>query len=1011
MRRPHLLAALSPAALLLLAVAVAWSLGRAECYAPAGLLALLLLGPVARLAATGRSGLPPRTNALALGLRALVVVLLALGLADLQAVRRHDGLCTFFLLDHSASIPDAVIQQEFEYVNAASATMGRHDAAGIVVFAEDASVEHRPVHGLNLERVYSAVNRDYTDAGNAVELAVAAFPEGLRRKLVLVTDGNENKGNLLDALRLAAAHGVETDILPVTFTHTNEVMVEKLYVPDRVREKEPFDVRAHILAQRDGPAELTLYRNGTCIAREALALHAGRNTYAATLKLDEPGFYAFAARIAAPGDGIARNNEAGGYVYIQGASRILMVAPNEREVASLARACREDGLEVDIVAPDDFPDSLGGLQNHDCIVLANVPADAFSENRMTLLQADVRDLGAGLVMIGGPDSFGAGGYGGTPVEEALPVSMDIRQKKINPKGALVLVLHTCEFADGNYWAKQITKKAIETVNSQDEVGVLLYGQSEQWLFTLRPARDKPALYRLIDQATPGDMPSFEPTLRLAYAGLAGSDAMVKHIIIISDGDPASPQPQLIKDLAAAGITISTVAINPHSPRDTDVMKYIAYQTGGRYYLAADPSVLPHIFVKEAQVVNRSLIFNRPFTPQLVQASELTKGIDPRQIPQLLAYVATTPKPAALVPLVSDNENRDPVLACWRYGLGKATAFTSDATSNWGKPWLAWDQYKRFWTQTLRWTSRKRERSDVRLHKDIAAGRGRLTVDAIDPQGRFINFLRLTGRIVGPDAKGEPLAIRQVAPGRYEAEFDAHQAGVSIINVGYQDPESGRQGFAATGVAVPYSPEYRELSANLPRLRQAALAGNGRLLSGHPEADQVFTSRQPPNRSFRPLWGPLLSVSLALFLIDVLIRRVTVNRTDLVAARARLRTLLTRRRGPPGERDAMVDALLRRKAAALKPPSPDDNARAAAFKRKLDEATDRAGPLAPPVETAAPRRDGTPPAAEPPAEAPAPAPPAATGGNAYTERLLAAKKRARHPRDTAVTQDSTGGETP
>ena len=503
-----------PATALLAVAAAAWATGRAEWYAAAWLFALVLLVPIAWIAVTGRSGLPPRTNAVALGLRALLLVLLVFCLAELQSVQCHDGLCVFFLLDHSASVPESVIQKEFDYVNAASATMGKQDTAGIAVLAEDASVEHMPVHGLNLERIYSAVNRNYTDLGSAVELAAAAFPEGSRRKLVLVTDGNENKGHLLESLRLAAGNGIETDVLPVTFAYTNEVLVEKLFLPDRIREEEPFEVRAHVLSQQETPAELALYRNGVCISREKLQLHPGRNTYTATLKLHEPGFYAFAARVTAPNDGIARNNEACGYVYIQGASRILMVAPGESEVRPLAAACRADGLEVDIVTPAELPDSLGGLQNHDCIVLANVPADALTPERMALLQSDVRDLGAGLVMLGGADSFGAGGYGQTPIEEALPVTMDIRQKKINPKGALVLVLHTCEFADGNYWAKQITKKAIETVNSQDDVGVLYYGNGEQWLFKLRPAADKQALYKLIDAADPGDMPSFEPTLRL-----------------------------------------------------------------------------------------------------------------------------------------------------------------------------------------------------------------------------------------------------------------------------------------------------------------------------------------------------------------------------------------------------------------------------------------------------------------------------------------------------------------
>ena len=113
-------------------------------------------------------------------------------------------------------------------------------------------------------------------------------------------------------------------------------------------------------------------------------------------------------------------------------------------------------------------------------------------------------------------------------------------------------------------------------------------------------------------------------------------------------DFVGASPKKIKQMADDGITISTIAINPHSPRDVDIMKYIAHTTGGKYYRTDDPSKLPQIFIKEAKVVKRSLIFNQQFQPMLVLSTELTKGIQPSEVPPLLAYVATTPKPRSTV---------------------------------------------------------------------------------------------------------------------------------------------------------------------------------------------------------------------------------------------------------------------------------------------------------------------------------------------------------------------------
>jgi uncharacterized membrane protein/Mg-chelatase subunit ChlD len=965
-------------------------LGFLDFFAPLWLLALLGVPVLFGLSIRSLSGLPPATAATSLMVRCVLWWLLTCCLADVQRVQSADNLCVIYVLDQSASIPEEVAAQQLDYVNASVKTKERDDTAGLVICGESSSVEIMPGPDLYADRIYSHVGKQHTDLQAALELATAAFPADTRKKIVLLTDGNENKGDLLEGVAFATGNKVALDILPVAYQYADEVLVDKIYLPDKVRENETFDVKAIVQASRAGPAQLSMFRNGVAIARRDVTLKKGRNTFVSAMKVDEPGFYAYSARISSEHDTIAPNNEAMGHVYIQGESRILIVAPTDQEVAPLMQACREEDIDADLIGPNDLPDSLAMLQNYDCIVLANVAADYMRESQMEMLRANVRDLGVGLVMIGGENSFGAGDYDDTPIEEALPVSMDIKQKKINPKGALVIVLHTCEFANGNYWAKEITKRAIETVNRQDDVGVLLYGAGkEEWLFELRPAADKAFIYSRIDQASPGDMPSFDPTIQLAYDGLKASDAMVKHMIIISDGDPASPTPELVAKIKEIGVTMSTVAINPHSPRDLSIMKYLAYQTGGRYYLAHDPSALPQIFTKEAKVVKRSLIFNEPFTPRLVLSTELTKGLQQDNIPPLLAYVATTPKPRALVPLVSSNENEDPIFAYWRYGLGKSVAFTSDATSNWAKHWVVWDAYTSFWGQTLRWASRKREQSNIRLRTEISAGRGKLIVDAVDQRGAFINFLELNGRIVDPANKGEPLAIRQTAPGRYEADFDASKVGVSILNVGYKNPLTGGQGFSATGVATPYSDEFRTLSSRWPLLQRAAEAAGGRILSGDADADAVYNSELPPSVSMRPIWEQLMLLSIIVFLVDVVIRRVVITRQDLHDLYRNTRHVFSRR-GPVGEQDETMRSLLDRKARTFsrKPdaaPRPTE-----AFRDKLAQQAGSVSPIdsiplenastsSRPVKSSEKKQTSSPLEIE---------------SDSYTDRLLAAKRRAR-----------------
>ena len=269
---------------------------------------------------------------------------------------------------------------------------------------------------------------------------------------------------------------------------------------------------------------------------------------------------------------------------------------------------------------------------YDSVVFVNVPADAFDVIQLEAVKTAVYSQGLGFLMIGGENSFGPGGYHRTAIEETLPVEMDIKQKKILPKGALALILHTCEFAEGNTWGKRIAKQAIRVLGAEDDVGVIVYeGGDDKWMFPLTKAGKYEELAMKINQSQPGDMPAFEPTLALALQGLANNDAAMKHVIVISDGDPVPPPPEMIQDFLANKISISTVAINPHTNNDTGILETIAESTNGRFYFPEDPALLPSIFIKEAKTLKRSMIQNKQFSPRVEFPSPILKASMPSPI--------------------------------------------------------------------------------------------------------------------------------------------------------------------------------------------------------------------------------------------------------------------------------------------------------------------------------------------------------------------------------------------
>ena len=390
--------------------------------------------------------------------------------------------------------------------------------------------------------------------------------------------------------------------------------------------------------------------------------------------------------------------------------------------------------------------------------------------------------------------------------------MDVKQREIIPNGALALILHTCEFANGNMWAKRIAQISIEALTPEDFAGILLWDRSgrDSWGVPMQQVRDKAGIVATISKLQPMDMPSFAPTMKLALQGLQKVPATSKHSVIISDGDPSPPSKATMQGFIDGKITVTTICIAPHSGRSTGTMKKIAKDTGGRYYFVDDPRKLPQIFFREALKVRRNLITEETFTPAIQFVSEAIQGIEQEGFPPLHGYVITSPKSLAETALVSHHD--DPILSQWRYGLAKTAAFTSDASGRWAADWLAWPGFETFWAQLVRSVSRRGGGDIFRVERTIDGERGRILLDAIDPDGQFIDNLDVTGRIVDPQFEEEGIKFQQTGPGRYEASFNASRSGSYLLSLQYDDG-AGFKGGTQTGINVSYSPEYRHLVSN------------------------------------------------------------------------------------------------------------------------------------------------------------------------------------------------------
>ncbi len=991
------------------------------------LLPLLWAWSLRRLAALGRLRACWITV-----LRSLVLLCVILALAEVQAVQTTERVAVLYVLDQSQSIPESQRRAMLDYVNAEVARHRRtDDKAGMIVFGREAAIEVPPFdETVPILRVESELDPDYTNLADALKLAKATFPEDSAKRVVVVSDGNQNLGDALEQARGLAAAGIGIDALPVYYRTRKEVLLERLVLPNEVRRGEPFDLRVvlnNTAEPAEGPAGEVRGRlrisqlvgdQSVVLSEQPVTLPPGKKVLTLPQQVDAPSFYTYEARFipdTPDDDAMPQNNRATAFTQIRGKGRVLLIEDHllRGEFTVLAQRLRGRGLEVEVRDSAEAFTRLDQLQAYDTVILANVPREHLSDDQIAMLVRNTQQLGAGLVMLGGPNSFGAGGWAGTPIEEAMPVDFQIKAAKVVPRGALVMIMHACEIPQGNFWQKKIAVEALKALGARDYCGLIHWNGTEQWLWgrgLLPVGPNRQQMLRRIDFMTPGDMPAFDPSMQMARRGFeALPDAAVRHMIIISDGDPQPASNAVLRALRDMQVTVSTVAVGAHGPAGSRELLKIADQTGGKYHAAPNSQALPRIFQREARRVARPLIWDQqPVQPRLKFAHRVVEGLDD-PLPPIRGFVLTEKKDNPLVetlivsPLPAGERNNT-VLAVWTYGLGRTAAFTSDAGARWTTGWAAQypEVYDVLFDKIVRWTMRPTGdlgKFSVATHTED--GRVEVIVTALDKDDEFLNFLAMTGTVVGPELEPLPLELEQVAPGRYVGSFPTDESGSYIVNIAVAGPGldgapgegQPRQQVTSlrAGVNVPYSEEFRARVPNEALLRQLAAleprGGKAGRVIGTLEGDaaiepllaaDTFRRDLPKATSIEDIWFYVVFCGCCLFFCDVLFRRVQVGLGWIVPVAGRVRDVVLRR--APVEKPAEAIVRLRSRKAEVR--DRFEQLRAAA---RFEPSAERRDELPTLEELAAP--DEAPPAPRAPAmteEAPQ--------EESYTQRLLRAKKK-------------------
>jgi uncharacterized membrane protein len=849
---------------------------------------LLLLIPYAYyLSRKSLTDLSKRRKWLAFTVRSILILLFVFSLSGLQFVCKSDKLCTIFALDVSNSILESESRKALEFINRSVDAMKDNDMAGLVVFGKEAYVDIPPKSKPKITSISSDLDRQYTNI-NSIISAMNLFPtvfsseQNMQKGVVLITDGNENIGNITDeAIMMMKANGVQLYTVPLQtrLDGKNEVFISNLISPVQVNLGRSFELKAILVSNFDTKATIKLFKDRNYVTEKRINVSKlGKNVVTFQQALDTEGMYIYEAIVEPETDTLRENNHAQCVITASGKPRILYFNGNKSETY-LPQVLKQKGVEVSqIVDSSSMPSSLAEMQNYKAIIFDNVPANSLFPDQMLMIEKYVHDLGGGFLMIGGENSFGSGGYFNTNIEKILPVKMIPEKKKRSVSIALLIDRSgSMNTLSGRFSKIELAKEAaisvIDVLTDKDKIGVVAFDAQAEEVVRLQGIQTKPQIIDKISHVRARGGTNMYPALKMAYEWLAKADTQLKHIIIVSDGQSLQMNESLnfVKKLSQESITVSTIAISDEA--DKKAMQDMARTGSGRYYETIDASTLPRILIKET-LMSSDLIVEKAFQPIASGSSEIFNGINTKSLPSLLGYIQTSSKEGSEVLLKSDQE--DPILSVWQYGLGRTIAFTSDALPKWAIEWLKWSDFSKFWSQAIGWCLPVLS-GEFEILANVTGSKGELAVNVVGASGQFRNFLELQANVVNPDLISQIVSLKQSGIGRYEAEFDASQMGTYMLSVA-EIVDGKPKNWQKTGIVVSYSPEYTDLESNVKLLQDVVNNTNG-IYNPSPEA--IFGNRSKRVWMMGEIWKWLLIASIPLFFFDIAIRRITISREQIL----------------------------------------------------------------------------------------------------------------------------------
>jgi len=792
------------------------------------------------------------------GIRMIIFALLIAAITIPQILLPVKGETVIFLADRSASVKNTD-DDTLAWIENSIMQKQKEDTFAIVTLGENFALEQ------NIGMVKKSINQfnnkvidGETNLEAGIQFASSLIPHNSSGRIVLFSDGNETIGNSKEAANLLKNRQIELDYVLLKNQVSEDMSLSELNVPPSLYKGEEAPLTVTINSNANKKAIVRLSANNEEILKEIVDVKEGKNVFTFSHQANTSGLTVYKGEIAAENDTFIENNTLHSVANIKGTPKVLIV--EGKEEGNLTAILEGSGVNVDTISAEKLPTVLSGYVQYQSIIFNNVPATVISENQMNMIEQAVKEFGTGFIMAGGEESFGLGGYFKTPIEKLLPVDMDIKGKKEMPSLGLIIVMDRSGSMAGNKLelAKEAAARSVELLREEDTLGFIAFDDRPWVIVETEPLKDKKEAAEKIREVTPGGGTEIYSSLQLAYEELEDLKLQRKHIILLTDGQaPGGDYESLIEKGKEKNITLSTVALG--SDADRGLLEELASMGTGRFYDVTDSSVIPSILSRETVMATRTYIEDNPFYPGIQPYPDWSRLFD-AGVPQMNAYIATTAKSRAQIPIISEKE--DPILAEWQYGMGYTLAFTSDFSGKWSGDWARWQSWPLFINQLVTKTLPHYDSEPYRISFTKEFGNPKLILESARKQS-----LPIEAALISEIGQKMNTNTKLVAPGKYEIAMP-NQSGMYFLSV-KQTEQDGKIQTYQTGFTVPYSDEYLLDGPNESLLKELTSITGGKVLTAEKDA---FRPLKMKTNKVQPISQWLLLAAFLLFFIEIAIRR-------------------------------------------------------------------------------------------------------------------------------------------